>query len=160
MKGGTGMLARVADGRRTLDVDLYREGYDKDQSLTELIRLAATDLGDHFSFAYRSHSEIAVGDGQPHVDGYHVVFEATLGVKTLQPLQVDLAASPRNPGKLGCGGSCRFGSWPFAVVNRQPVARFPCALTWPRRVVGLGMFRYVRGGWPWASTRFRGTSGR
>ncbi|MEZ5199860.1 MAG: hypothetical protein R2742_00575 [Micropruina glycogenica] len=32
-EGGTGMLARVPTARRTLDADLYRAGYDKDQAL-------------------------------------------------------------------------------------------------------------------------------
>jgi hypothetical protein len=86
------MLARVPDARRTIDIDLYRQGYDKDQSLAELTELAAVDLGDFFGFAYRSHRVIGGGDGQPNVDGYHVVFDATLGLKALQPLQVDLAA--------------------------------------------------------------------
>jgi hypothetical protein len=87
------MLARVANARRTQDIDLYLEGHDKDTALSDLRELAVRDLGDFLSFAYRSHAVIAAGDNQPQVDGYHVVFDATLGLKPLQPIHVDLVAS-------------------------------------------------------------------
>ncbi|MDR1151805.1 MAG: hypothetical protein LBK72_04900, partial [Bifidobacteriaceae bacterium] len=40
LKGGTGMLARVANARRTQDIDLYLEGHDKDTALSDLRELA------------------------------------------------------------------------------------------------------------------------
>ena len=50
LKGGAGVLARVASGERTTDVDLYRANDTLDGALTELIRLASIDLGDQFRF--------------------------------------------------------------------------------------------------------------
>jgi hypothetical protein len=92
LKGGSGMLARLANARHTKDVDLFRHGFDKDQAITELRRLAATDLGDFFSFTYRRHRPILTSDGQPFADGYKVSFDALLGQKKLDPVSVDLTA--------------------------------------------------------------------
>lgn len=92
LKGGTGMLARVPTARRTLDADLYRAGYDKDQALADLRRLAAIDLGDHFLFVYREHHAILAGDVQPYADGYRVTFDAYLGVKLVDTIKIDLSA--------------------------------------------------------------------
>jgi len=36
LKGGSSMLARLPNARRTRDTDLYRCGYDKDAALAEL----------------------------------------------------------------------------------------------------------------------------
>jgi hypothetical protein len=93
LKGGSGLLARVANARRTQDIDLYREGFDKDESLAGLREAADRDLGDFFVFEHQSHGSIAAGANQPAVDGYRVVFAAWLGAKRLPPIKVDLAAS-------------------------------------------------------------------
>lgn len=86
------MLARVANARRTLDVDLYRDGYDKDTALADLRRLATVDLGDHFRFVYREHHEILTDAIQPYADGYRVTFDAYRGVKLVDTIKVDLSA--------------------------------------------------------------------
>lgn len=91
LKGGTGMLARIPTARRTLDADLYRASYDKDQALDDLRRLAEFDLGDHFRFVYREHHEILADDAQPYTDGYRVTFDAYLGVKLVDTIKVDLS---------------------------------------------------------------------
>jgi hypothetical protein len=70
LKGGNGMLARVSNARRTLDADLYREGYGRDEALSELRRLAETDLGDFFRFVYRTRRPIMGDDNQPYANGY------------------------------------------------------------------------------------------
>lgn len=92
LKGGGSMLARVPNARRTLDADIYREGFDKDQALADLRRIAAVDLGDFFRFVYREHHPILTQDFQPYADGYRVVFDAYLGPRSLQPIKVDLTA--------------------------------------------------------------------
>jgi Nucleotidyl transferase AbiEii toxin, Type IV TA system len=92
LKGGTGMLARVPSARRTLDADLYREGFDKDEALADLRRLAPLDLGDHFRFVYREHHQILADDTQPYTDGYRVTFDAYLGIKLIDTIKVDLSA--------------------------------------------------------------------
>jgi hypothetical protein len=92
LKGGSGILARVPNARRTRDADLYRSGYDKDQALTELLQLVEVDLGDYFTFTYRTRRAILAGDMQPYTDGYRVTFDALLGAKVLDPINVDLSA--------------------------------------------------------------------
>jgi len=92
LKGGSSMLARVPNARRTQDADLYLEGYDKDHALADLRRLAAIELGDFFRFIYTEHHAILGNDLQPYADGYRVVFDAYLGTKLLDPIKVDLSA--------------------------------------------------------------------
>jgi len=92
LKGGSAMLARIPNARRTIDADLFRSGYDKDKALTELRRMINIDLGDFFRFVYRSHRPILADDIQPYADGYRVTFDAFLGVTQLDPINVDLSA--------------------------------------------------------------------
>ncbi|MCL2490836.1 MAG: nucleotidyl transferase AbiEii/AbiGii toxin family protein [Propionibacteriaceae bacterium] len=92
LKGGSGMLARIPNARRTQDADLYLQGYDKDRALTDLRRLTEVDLGDFFRFVYKEHHIILTDDLQPYADGYRVTFDAYLGPKTLDPIKVDLSA--------------------------------------------------------------------
>ncbi|MGO3357415.1 MAG: nucleotidyl transferase AbiEii/AbiGii toxin family protein [Bifidobacterium crudilactis] len=93
LKGGSAMLARIPSTRRTLDADLFSKGYDIQSSLEELKRLAAIDLHDHFVFEFDSATAILQADNQPYQDGYRVVFTTRLGVKTLNPIHVDLVAN-------------------------------------------------------------------
>jgi len=92
LKGGSGMLARVPNSRRTQDIDLFRSGYDKDQALADLLRLAKVDLGDHFRFVHVSHTGSIGGDTQPYADGYQVHFDVFIGVKKVDTVKVDLSA--------------------------------------------------------------------
>ncbi len=91
LKGGTGMLARVASTRATLDIDLYREGYGVDEAVEDLRRLAERDLGDHFRFVYTGHRAILAGEGQPHTDGYRVEFDTYIGAQRKGSIGVDLS---------------------------------------------------------------------
>lgn len=84
------MLARIPTTRRTLDADLFEQGYDLDQSLEDLKRLASKDLHDFFTFTFDSVTPIAQGDNQPYLDGYRVVFRMSLGTKELSNIHVDL----------------------------------------------------------------------
>ncbi len=91
LKGGTGMLARVASTRATLDIDLYRGGYGVDDAVEDLQRLAERDLGDHFRFVYTGHRAILAGEGQPHTDGYRVEFDTYIGAQRKGSIGVDLS---------------------------------------------------------------------
>lgn len=91
LKGGTGMLARVPSTRATNDVDLYRGGFTLDQALTDLRRLAAVDLGDHFEFVYQRHSDSIGGDEQPYIQGYAVHFDVLIGGRRKSNLRIDLS---------------------------------------------------------------------
>jgi hypothetical protein len=96
LKGGTGILARVPSSRATRDIDLYRQGFTLAQALDDLIRLAALDLGDHFTFSYTGHTEAIGTDTQPYTEGYQVKFDVAIGLRAKGSLQVDLA--------VGAGG--------------------------------------------------------
>jgi len=91
LKGGTGMLARVASTRATLDIDLYRGGYRVDEAVEDLRRLAERDLGDHFRFVYTGHRAILAGEAQPYTDGYRVVFDTYIGAQKKGSIGVDLS---------------------------------------------------------------------
>lgn len=93
LKGGTGMLARVASARSTIDVDLTRGGASLDVALSELRRLAAIDLGDFFRFDYSTHSTVIDGNQQAYVEGYRVTFDISIGAKKKGTLHVDLAVN-------------------------------------------------------------------
>ncbi|WP_157008102.1 nucleotidyl transferase AbiEii/AbiGii toxin family protein [Agromyces laixinhei] len=90
LKGGTGVLARVASGRRTTDIDLFRANDTLDDALAELIRLAGIDLGDHFRFLFTKHRPVVGGDQQTYTEGYGVDFEVYIGPDRKEPLHVDL----------------------------------------------------------------------
>jgi hypothetical protein len=93
LKGGSGMLARVPNARRTLDADLYLSGYSIDKALAELKRLATHDLRDYFRFVYREYHAILENDSQPYADGYRVIFDAYLGTKLVDAIKIDLSTS-------------------------------------------------------------------
>jgi hypothetical protein len=91
LKGGTGMLARVASTRATRDIDLYRGGYGVDEAVEDLRRLAERDLGDHFRFVYTGHRAILAGEAQPYTDGYRVEFDTYIGAQKKGNIGVDLS---------------------------------------------------------------------
>lgn len=91
LKGGTGMLARVASTRATRDIDLYRDGYGVDEADEDLRRLAARDLGDHFQFVYTGHRAILAGEAQPYTDGYRIEFDTYIGAQKKGSIGVDLS---------------------------------------------------------------------
>lgn len=93
LKGGTGMLARVASSRATTDVDLFGQGRTLNTALEELRRLASIDLGDFFRFSYVGHTNAVAGDQQAHVDGYRVSFDVYIGVKKKDTIQVDVVVN-------------------------------------------------------------------
>lgn len=93
LKGGTGILARVSSTRATRDIDLFRQGFTLAESLSDLIRLAKTNLADHFRFEYVSRADTIGTDAQPYTEGCRVKFAIFIGVSPKGSLQVDLAVS-------------------------------------------------------------------
>lgn len=100
LKGGVAMLARIPQARTTLDIDLYRPKNDLDESLEELIRLAKTDLGDHFRFIYRDHRSTLATDSQSYTEGYRVTFDVYVGTRQHSPLKIDLTVGAPTIGKV------------------------------------------------------------
>lgn len=93
LKGGTGMLARVASARTTTDVDLFRRSRSLGAALEDLRRLAAIDLGDFFRFDYTGYSDAVDGNQQTYTEGYQVNFDVYIGVKKKDNLHVDLVVN-------------------------------------------------------------------
>lgn len=100
LKGGTGILARLPWTRATRDIDLYRKGFTLSQSVDDLIRLAAIDLGDHFRFEYAGHTDSIGNDAQPYTEGYRVKFNIFIGVSAKGTLHVDLAVGAGVTGEV------------------------------------------------------------
>ena len=128
------MLARIPTARRTLDADLYRTGYNKDQALSDLRRLAAVDLGDHFWFVYREHHAILAGDAQPYADGYRVTFDAYLGVKSSARSRSTCPRALAPPTVLSSRSrrtGCTYRGWPLtpsgsiSSPTRSPIRSAP-----------------------------------
>lgn len=97
LKGGSAMLARIPSTRRTLDMDLFRNGYGIEESLDDLIRLAGVDLHDFFRFEFVRATRTLKGDNQPYADGCRVSFKQYLGVKQLENISIDLVAHAGSP---------------------------------------------------------------
>ena len=57
LKGGMGMLARFPRSRHTRDIDLERADSTIETAVADLRIRAEADLGDHFRFAYVTHTE-------------------------------------------------------------------------------------------------------
>lgn len=100
LKGGTGILARIPSTRATRDIDLYRKGFTLSQSVDDLQRLAAIDLGDHFRFEYAGHTDAIGTDTQPYTEGYRVTFNIFIGVGAKGTLHVDLAVGAGVTGEV------------------------------------------------------------
>lgn len=90
LKGGTGMLARIASARTTTDVDLFRANRTLDSALDDLKRLSAVELDDHFRFEYVQHRDAIAGEQQTYSEGYGVTFDVYIGANRKEPLHVDL----------------------------------------------------------------------
>lgn len=93
LKGGTGMLARVASARTTTDVDLFRRSRSLDAALDDLRRLASVDLGDFFRFDYTGYSNAVDGNQQTYTEGYQVSFDISIGAKKKDNFHVDLVVN-------------------------------------------------------------------
>ena len=88
LKGGLSMLARTIDARATRDIDLLSTGYDLEEAVEELKRLAAVDLGDFVTFSFAGMAPIKAED--EYRSGMNVRFQVRLGNKRLQDISIDL----------------------------------------------------------------------
>ncbi|GAB3847479.1 nucleotidyl transferase AbiEii/AbiGii toxin family protein [Nesterenkonia populi] len=101
LKGGSGILARIPDGRSTQDLDLFRESATNLEEALESMKTAAeTALGDHFQFTFKSAEPIAGQEAQPYVDGYRVTFDIAIGTQSKGRLKVDLVHGTHPTGEI------------------------------------------------------------
>lgn len=123
LKGGTAVLARVADARHSMDVDLLRSLGDIDEALTALRAAAALDLHDHFQFVVGS---VRAGGGaaqQPDIAGYRVQIDAYCGPRRCEAFKVDLVTGS----VMTMGPEIVRSSTPVEVPGLQP----PTLRTYP-----------------------------
>ncbi|RFA13575.1 hypothetical protein B7R22_13025 [Subtercola boreus] len=100
LKGGTGMLARVAHARSTRDVDLASIDTETEAAVADLITLSRIDLGDHFRFAFAGRRTQIGGENQPYTAGTNLTFDVYIGVTKHGNLSIDLAAGHTPTGRV------------------------------------------------------------
>ena len=88
LKGGQAMLARTIDARATRDIDLLALQDSLENALTELVRLADSDLGDFVVFEFAGSKHIKAED--EYRSGLSVKFTPRIGVKRMQQISIDL----------------------------------------------------------------------
>jgi hypothetical protein len=101
LKGGNGMLARLADARRTTDLDLFTDELTTDEAKSELTRLASIDLGDYFSFRYIREEVNKNSQAQSNVEVMKIFFEVYIGAQSKQqPIKIDVAVGKVAPNRV------------------------------------------------------------
>lgn len=90
LKGGTSMLARIPQGRSTLDIDLLAGETSLDAAVQELVSLAERDLDDHFRFVFTKRVPLLEGENQPYLTGASVTFDAYIGLQSRGVVNIDL----------------------------------------------------------------------
>jgi predicted nucleotidyltransferase component of viral defense system len=99
LKGGTGLLARVPDARKTRDLDLaVAQDCEDETALTEIEALAKIDLLDHCRFELISSTSIQ--QEAAYRRGYNLKFKMHIGTREVAaPVNIDLVigCSPTSP---------------------------------------------------------------
>lgn len=97
LKGGVGMLARVAQARSTQDIDLSaRHAVDLDSAIKALQSAAARNLDDHVRFTLTRTVRTGLGDNQPEVQMRRAVFTCTDAKtgKRIGEIPIDVVVGP------------------------------------------------------------------
>jgi hypothetical protein len=90
LKGGSGMLARVADSRATRDIDLALAKTDTtDNPIADLKALAGKDLGDWCRFVLDRHEETRDENGHSRL--LKLRFSSYIGEQEKDPILIDLS---------------------------------------------------------------------
>lgn len=101
LKGGTGMLARVAGARRTRDVDLSTTSAELEEAIEDLqTRIEHSELGDHLTFIVSSEKATGLGPTQPETATRQLAVECFAGRKRITRFHVDVAVGPAPTGKV------------------------------------------------------------
>lgn len=90
LKGGSGLLARIPEARKTKDLDFAMIDVDSvDTAKGELIALASTDLGDFCTFELTKCEEAMDENGYSRL--LHMRFATWLGQEEKDPILIDLS---------------------------------------------------------------------
>jgi hypothetical protein len=100
LKGGTAMLARLADARATTDIDLLHQEHDEDKAVKKLISAASLDRGDFLVFEFYDSGPILENENVPYLKGVKVRFGVRFGVKQLEHLTIDLSVTDELPSRI------------------------------------------------------------
>lgn len=97
LKGGTSMLARIPNARRTRDIDIATDEEDSDFAINEIVALSKTDLHDFCRFDLLSVKPIQ--EEAVYRRGARLKFSLHIGTKSAPPVSVDLVfgCSPTAP---------------------------------------------------------------
>lgn len=96
LKGGTGMLSRVPDTRKTKDIDVATSVGDVDEAEKALTALVSSDIGDHVTFKLESSTDSIDAALHPGVTGRRLFYRMH-DAQTQKPLiriPVDMTVEP------------------------------------------------------------------
>ena len=90
LKGGSGLLARIPDGRVTRDIDFATASRESSEdALAALVELAGRDMGDFLSFKLDKWSESLDDNGYSRL--LKLRFQTFLGHEEKDPILIDLS---------------------------------------------------------------------
>ena len=90
LKGGSGLLARIPDGRATRDIDFATASRESSEdALAALVELAGRDMGDFLSFKLDKWSESLDDNGYSRL--LKLRFQTFLGHEEKDPILIDLS---------------------------------------------------------------------
>lgn len=90
LKGGSGLLARIPDGRATRDIDFATASRESSEdALVALVELAGRDMGDFLSFRLDKWSESLDDNGYSRL--LKLRFQTFLGHEEKDPILIDLS---------------------------------------------------------------------
>lgn len=139
LKGGSGLLARIPDGRATRDIDFATATRESSQSaLAAIAELAGKDMGDFLTFKLDKWSESMDENGYSRL--LKLRFQTYLGHEEKDPILIDLSldcsitqppelVSPANRVSIEGLESCDYLVYPLpdqladklcAIMERQP----------------------------------------
>lgn len=99
LKGGSSILARTLEGRRTHDADIQITASTIDTASRDLQQLVHQDLGDHIRFEIKKEKEI-IGQEGAVTAGRSLTFTTLIGNKRVNDSQIDLVITPPPTGRI------------------------------------------------------------
>jgi hypothetical protein len=99
LKGGSGILARVPNSRRTVDIDLFSKSMTLEDATNELIRLSSIDIRDGFNFEFICSKKSQKAHNQPYKNAISLIFGVFVENKKSGQIKVDLVSGIKMTGQ-------------------------------------------------------------